>query len=306
MIHPQHHAGGPSLSAAYRSRLLVVLSLTLAVFVAQVVGALLSDSLALLADAGHMLTDVAGIVLALLAITLAARPASPRRTFGYYRLEILAALANALLLMAVALWVIVEAVGRWQSDPEVEGTLMLVFALLGLAANVLGLALLRGGSRVSLNIKGAYLEVLGDSLGSLTVAVAAVVIITTGWVRADVVGSVCVALLILPRAWALVRDAIDVLLEASPKNVDLVEVRQHILDTDGVVGTHDLHVWTITSGMPVLSAHVVVDDEVIDEGRSGRVLDQLGLCLADHFAVEHCTFQLEPQGHAQHEAPGHH
>jgi cobalt-zinc-cadmium efflux system protein len=299
------HAAVPSLSAAYRSRLLFVLGLTVAVLLAQVAGAVLSDSLALLADAGHMLTDVAGIGLALLAITLAARPASPRRTFGHYRLEILAALANAVLLIAVALWVLYEAAGRWKDPPEVEGTLMLVFALLGLTANVLALVLLRSGSRVSLNVKGAYLEVLGDSLGSFTVAVAAVVIVTTGWLRADVVGSVCVALLILPRAWSLVRDAVDVLLEASPKNVDLVEVRQHILDTDGVIGTHDLHVWTITSGMPVLSAHVVVDDEVLDRGHSGRVLDQLGLCLADHFAVEHCTFQLEPRGHARHEAPGH-
>ncbi len=302
--HARTHA--PSLTASHRSRLVVVLGLTLTVLVVQLVGAALSNSLALLADAGHMLTDVAGVGLALLAITLANRPASPRRTFGYYRLEILAALANAVLLIGVALWVLVEALDRLQNPPDVAAGTMLLFALVGLAANLVGMMLLRGGAGSSLNIKGAYLEVLGDALGSLLAASAAVIIMATGWLRADAVGSMLVALLILPRAWLLVRDAVDVLLEASPKNVDLDAVRQHILDTPGVVGTHDLHVWTITSGMPVLASHVVVDDAVIAEGRSGHVLDELTACLADHFAVEHCTFQIEPQGHAHHEAPTHH
>ncbi|HUV47626.1 MAG TPA: cation diffusion facilitator family transporter [Actinomycetes bacterium] len=306
MGHSHAHTHAPSLTASHRSRLVVVLGLTLTVLVVQLVGAALSNSLALLADAGHMLTDVAGVSLALLAITLANRPASPRRTFGYYRLEILAALANAVLLIGVALWVLVEALDRLQNPPDVAAGTMLLFALVGLAANLVGIILLRGGADSSLNIKGAYLEVLGDALGSLLAASAAVVIMATGWLRADAVGSILVALLILPRAWLLVRDAVDVLLEASPKNVDLDAVRRHILDTPGVVGTHDLHVWTITSGMPVLASHVVVDDAVIAEGRSGHVLDDLTACLADHFAVEHCTFQIEPQGHAHHEAPTHH
>lgn len=302
--HARTHA--PSLTASHRSRLVVVLALTLTVLVVQLVGSVLSNSLALLADAGHMLTDAAGVGLALLAITLANRPASPRRTFGYYRLEILAALANAVLLIGVALWVLVEAWGRLQNPPDVAAGTMLLFALVGLAANLVGMVLLRGGAAASLNMKGAYLEVLGDALGSLLAASAAVVIMATGWLRADPAGSILVALLILPRAWLLVRDAVDVLLEASPKNVDLDAVRQHILDTPGVIGMHDLHVWTITSGMPVLASHVVVDDDVIDEGRSGHVLDALTTCLADHFAVEHCTFQIEPRGHAHHEAPTHH
>ncbi len=299
------HSHAPSLTASYRSRLVFVLGLTVTVLMVQLVGAALSNSLALLADAGHMLTDVAGIGLALLAITLANRPASPRRTFGYYRLEILAALANAGLLIGVALWVLIEAFDRLQNPPEVAAGSMLLFALVGLAANLVGMMLLRGGAGSSLNIKGAYLEVLGDALGSVLAVAAAVVIMATGWLRADAVGSVLVALLILPRAWLLVRDAVDVLLEASPKNVNLDEVRQHILDTPGVVGAHDLHVWTITSGMPVLASHVVVDDAVIAQGRSGHVLDDLTACLADHFAVGHCTFQIEPQGHAHHEAPTH-
>ncbi|MEO8105789.1 MAG: cation diffusion facilitator family transporter [Actinomycetes bacterium] len=306
MSHSHGRAAAPSLSASHRSRLVVVLGLTLVVLVAQLIGAALGNSLALLADAGHMLTDVAGVGLALLAITLANRPASPRRTFGYYRLEILAALVNAVLLIGVALWVLVEAADRLQDPPPVQGSTMLVFALLGLAANLVGVALLRGGAGSSLNIKGAYLEVLGDALGSVMAAAAAVIIITTGWLRADAVGSILVALLILPRAWLLVRDAVDVLLEASPKNVDLDSVRQHILDTPGVIGAHDLHVWTITSGMPVLASHVVVDDAVISEGRAGHVLDDLSACLADHFAVEHCTFQVEPLSHAHHEAQTHH
>lgn len=305
MSHPHQSHGTPSLTASHRSRLVVVLGITLTVLALQLVGAALSNSLALLADAGHMLTDVAGVSLALLAITLAGRPASPRRTFGHYRLEILAALANAVLLIGVALWVLVEAWGRLQDPPSVDAGTMLAFALVGLAANLVGMVLLHGAAASSLNIKGAYLEVLGDALGSLLAAAAAVVILTTGWLRADAVGSIAVALLILPRAWLLVRDAVDVLLEASPKNVDLAGVRQHILDIPGVVGTHDLHVWTITSGMPVLASHVVVDDEVIAEGQSGRVLDDLAACLADHFAVEHCTFQIEPVGHQHHETPMH-
>lgn len=284
----------------------MVLCLTLTVLAVQLVGAALSNSLALLADAGHMLTDVAGVSLALLAIALASRRASPRRTFGYYRLEILAALANAVLLIGVALWVLVQAWDRLQQPPTVAAGTMLLFAVVGLAANLVGMVLLRDAAATSLNIKGAYLEVLGDALGSLLAAVAAVVILVTGWLRADAVGSIVVALLILPRAWLLVRDAVDVLLEASPKNVDLDAVRQHILDIPGVVGAHDLHVWAITSGMPVLASHVVVEEAVIADGRSGRVLDDLAACLADHFAVEHCTFQVEPVGHEHHEAQLHH
>ena len=301
--HGHGHNHGPSVSAgmAHRGRLIAVLAITAVVLVVEVVGAWLTGSLALLADAGHMFTDVAGILLAVLAVTFAARPATPKRTFGYYRLEILAAVVNAVLLFGVAIYILVEAWQRWQSEPEVEGGLMLVFALIGLVANLAGLLILRAGSKESLNVRGAYLEVLGDLLGSAAVIVAAVVIATTGWVRADVVASVAVALMILPRTWSLLREAVDVLLEATPKDVDLDAVRAHILELDGVVDAHDLHAWTVTSGIPVLSVHVVVDDGMLDAGRSAQLLDRLGECLAGHFAVEHCTFQIEPRSHADHE-----
>ena len=301
------HSHGPSISAGglHRKKLVVVLGITSTVLVAELVGAAVTGSLALLADAGHMFTDVAGILLAVLAVTFASRPATPQRTFGYYRLEILAAVVNAVLLFGVAVFILIEAWQRWANPPEVEGGLMLAFATVGLVANIIGLVVLRAGARESLNVKGAYLEVLGDLLGSVAVIVAAALIALTGWLRADVVASVAVALMILPRTWTLLREAVDVLLEATPRNVDLVAVRQHILDTPGVVDAHDLHAWTLTSGLPVLSVHVVVADDALADGGGARVLDNLVACLADHFDVEHCTFQLEPRSHAGHEFSTH-
>ena len=301
------HSHGPSVSSggAHRRRLLVVLGLTSTVLVAEVVGSLLTGSLALLADAGHMFTDAAGVTLAILAVTFAAKPATLARTYGYYRLEILAAVVNALLLFGVAAFILFEAWKRWTDPPEVEGGLMLAFASVGLVANIVGLVILRAGSKTSLNVKGAYLEVLGDTLGSLAVIAAAIAIALTGWGRADVVASVLVALMILPRTVNLLREAIDVLLEATPKGIDVAEVREHILETPGVVDAHDLHVWTLTSGIPVLSVHIVVADGIFESGDGGKVLDRLAECLDDHFDVEHCTFQLEPVGHDQHEHPTH-
>ena len=301
------HSHGPSVSAGgrHRRRMLVVLALTTTVLVAEVIGGWITGSLALLADAGHMFTDVAGITLAILAVTFASRPASDTRTYGYYRLEILAAVINAVLLFGVAAFILVEAWRRWSEPPEVEGGLMLAFATVGLVANLIGLAVLRSGSKESLNVKGAYLEVLGDTLGSAAVIVAALVIALTGWQRADIVASVLVAAMILPRTWTLLREATDVLLEAVPKGTDLTAIRQHILETPGVLDAHDLHVWTLTSGMPVLSVHVVVDEAVLADNSGGQVLDALGDCLAHHFDVEHCTFQLEPAGHADHEHAQH-
>lgn len=303
MGHDHGHAS--SAAGAHRGRLVAVLGLTVLVLVVEVVGAAVTGSLALLADAGHMVTDVAGILLAVLAVTFAARPATPERTFGYYRLEILAAVVNAALLIGVAGFILVEAWQRWHSAPEVAGGPMLAFALVGLAANLAGIVLLRDGAKESINVRGAYLEVVGDLLGSVAVIVAAAVIALTGWDRADVVASVLVALMILPRAWSLLREAVDVLLEATPRGVDLEQVREHIEAVPGVLGTHDLHAWTISSGLPVLSAHVVVADDVLADGGGARVLDRLGECLTDHFDVAHCTFQLEPTGHARHEHEAH-
>jgi cobalt-zinc-cadmium efflux system protein len=245
------------------------------------------------------------VAIALIAATLAARPATNERTFGLQRAEVLAAAGNALLLGVVAVWVMVEAVRRWNDPPDVATGLMLAVAVVGGAANLVSLLVLHGGHTESLNVRGAYLEVLGDLLGSLAVIAAAVVILVTGYTRADAVASVVIGVLILPRAWSLLRDVLDVLLEATPRGVDLDHVREHIRGVRGVVDVHDLHVWTITSGVKVLSAHVVVDDECIEQGRSGQVLDALASCLSGHFDVEHSTFQLEPVGHLAHEPAQH-
>jgi cobalt-zinc-cadmium efflux system protein len=300
------HGHTPATAAgAHRSRLVVVLGLTLAVLAAEVVGSVLSGSLALLADAGHMATDAAGLALALAAVGLAQRPARGRRTFGWQRVEILAAVANGLLLLLVAVYVLVEAIRRIGQPPEIGSGLMLVVASVGLVVNLGSLAVLHRGRDKSLNVRGAYLEVLADALGSVAVIVAAVVIATTGWTQADIVASAVIGCLVVPRAWHLLREALDVLLEAAPRGVDLGDVRTHILGVDGVLDVHDLHAWTITSGLPVLSAHVVVTDEALAAGHGGRVLDALCACLGEHFDLEHCTFQLEAAAHAGHEAPVH-
>jgi len=276
---------------AARGRLAAVLVIGFAAFVIEVAGALAANSLALLADAGHLLTDVAGVGLALLAIWFAGRPPTPGRTFGYQRLEILAAVANAVLLFGIATIVLIGAIRRIGDPPEIATGLMLAVALVGLAANALSAWLLRDAQRTSLNVRGAYLEVLGDLFASAAVIVAAIVIAVTGWTPADTIASLGIAILILPRTVRLLRDATDVLLEATPRDVDMAHVRRHILDAPGVVDCHDLHAWTITSGMNVLSAHVVL-------GRDANptlVLDELCSCLADDFDIEHSTFQLETE-----------
>ncbi len=285
----------------HRKRLALALGITCTILVVEVVGALLSGSLALFADAGHMATDAGGIGLSLLAMWFAARPAHPSRTFGSYRLEILAAVANALLLCAVGVYILVEAVLRLLEPPAVASGTMLVFGAVGLAANLVSLALLRQGQAESLNVRGAFLEVMGDAFGSAAVLVAAAAIWLTGFQRADPIASMVVGALILPRTWKLLREALDVLLESAPKGIDLTEVRQHMLEERGVVEVHDLHAWTITSGMPVLSAHIVV----ADPSSSGQVLDRLCECLRGHFDIDHSTIQVEPAGHRHHEGSTH-
>lgn len=297
-----HHGGaGGTAGAAYRGRLVVALGIACALLLAELVGAALTGSLALLADAGHVATDVVGIVTALVAIHIANRPASGRRTFGLARVEILAALLNCLLLLGVGGYILLEAIDKLRTPQDVPGGQTLVFGVLGLALNGVSLALLRRGQRESLNVRGAFLEVLADALGSLAVVVAAGVIIVTDWQRADPLASLLIALLIVPRTVKLAREALDVLLESAPRGVEVAEVRRHILGVHGVEDVHDLHVWTITSGMPALSAHVVVSREALDAVGQERMLHALQGCLGDHFDVTHCTFQLEPHGHAEHE-----
>ena len=291
---PHVHSAG----AAHRTRLVVVFGLTLAILVVELVGAFLSNSLALLADAGHVFTDVFGIGFALAAIWFAGRPATSERTFGFLRLEILAAVGNALLLFGVAAFVLYEGWRRLTEPAEVTSGLMLAVATVGLAANGISLYLLRDAQGHSLNMRGAYLEVMGDLAGSVAVIVAAVVIALTGWTPADAVASVVIGLLIIPRTWGLLRDALDILLEATPKGINLDVVRAHILEAPGVAGVHDLHAWTITSGMNVVSAHVVMNEDA----KTGDILDHLGMCLSDDFDVKHSTFQLETPEHVVWEA----
>ena len=278
-----------SAAAGHRNRLVGVFGLTLAVFLIEIVGGLASNSLALLADAGHMFTDVFGIGFALAAIGIAGRPATDSRTFGFLRFEILAAAVNAVLLFGVAAFVLFEAWQRLSDPPEVVSGLMLAVGVLGLAANAISVWVLRKAQGDSLNMRGAYLEVLGDLAGSMAVIVAAMVIALTGWQQADAVASAVIGLLILPRTWGLLREAVDILLEATPKGVDLDTVRSHIVAASGVVDVHDLHAWTITSGMNVVSAHVVLDDGA----DAPSVLDELCRCLSGDFDIEHSTFQLE-------------
>lgn len=295
-----------SSSARHAGRLRFVLVTTALVLLAQLVGAALSGSLALLADAGHALTDVVGIAVALVAVRVGMRPPTARHTFGYQRFEVLAALLNALLLLLVGIFVAIEAIERWGAPPEVRPGVMLLFAGIGLVVNLVGLIALHEGAQESINVRGAYLEVLGDMLGSLAVVVAGVVIATTGWALADPIASLAIAAFILPRAFSLLRQVSHVLLEGTPENVDVAEVRGHILGVPGVVDVHDLHVWELTSGVPVMSAHVVVADETLVAASQSEVLDSLTECLRDHFDVAHSTFQVEPASYATREGHDHH
>jgi cobalt-zinc-cadmium efflux system protein len=281
--------GHDSAATRHRGRLVAVLALSAAVLAIEVAGAAIANSLALLADAGHVLTDVGGMALALVAIELARRPATSTRTFGYLRLEVLAAAANAGLLLLIGAVVLFEAVQRLEEPPQIASGAMLAFAMVGLIANGTSVLVLRGARSDSLNLHAAYLEVLGDVAGSAAVIAAALVIALTGWTWADVVASIAIGLLILPRTLSLMRDATNVLLEGAPAGVDMATVREHVLGAPGVLDCHDLHAWTITSGMNVVSAHVVLEPNA----DAPAVLDALATCLSDDFDIEHSTFQLE-------------
>ncbi len=274
----------------------LVLFITLAIFIAEVIGAYFSHSLVLLADAGHMLADVGGIALALFAIFIASRPPSDKRTFGYQRAEIVAAAFNALILLGLSGFIIVSGVIRLMEPPQVESNIMIVFGIVALIGNACALLLLRAGQKESLNVHGAFLEVLSDMLGAGAVIVAALVIIFTGWLEADAVASLLIGVLIIPRTFRLLRESFDVLLEATPRNIDLAKVRNHILEIPGVKDAHDLHAWLITSGVPVLSAHITVEDPT-----ERNILHKLQECLKEHFDVEHSTFQIEGVDHKDHE-----
>lgn len=294
--HGAGHSHGTSARAGarYRGRLTAVLAILAVVLVVEVIGARITNSLALLSDAGHMLTDLVGIGMALAAIHVADRPVRrAHRTFGLYRLEILAALANAVLLFAVGIYVLVEAVLRLLSPESVRGGEMLAIAAVGAIANVVCFVLLRQGANESLNVKGAYLEVFADLLTSVGVVVAAVVISFTGWSWVDPVIGAAVGVFIFPRTARLAMQAVRVLVEAAPPHLDVDAVRADLEQVDDVIGVHDLHVWTLTSEMDMASAHLVVADDAHLHG----VLDRARDVLRANWGIEHVTLQVEPADH---------
>jgi cobalt-zinc-cadmium efflux system protein len=283
----------------------VALLLLAAFMVAEVIVAVLSGSLALLSDAGHMLSDVGAIGAALWAIRLAARPAAGAWTFGWKRAEILSAAGNGITLLVVAGIVAVEAITRLIHPPQVDGGPVVAVATAGIAVNIAAAWVLARASRSSLNVTGAFRHVLTDLYGFIGTVAAGIVILVTGWTRADAIASLIVVALMLKAAWELLAASGRILLEAAPKTMDLDDVRAHLLATEHVRDLHDLHAWTVTSSLPALSAHIVIDDACFTEGCVPRLLDQLQSCLAGHFDVEHSTFQLEAAAHASHE-PGTH
>jgi cobalt-zinc-cadmium efflux system protein len=280
---------GGSASAEYVRALGWTLGLTTLFLAVEVAIGLWTNSLALLADAGHMLTDAGGLALALFAIRMARRPATDSKTYGYYRVEILAATANALVLLGISAGILYEAYRRFRAPPEVPGPPLLIVAAVGLAVNLVGVWLLRSGSRESLNVQGAYYEVVSDALGSLGVLLAGILIIVTGWRYADPVVGVGIGLFIVPRTWKLLRQAIDVLLEAAPPHITLADVERAMREVAGVQAVHDLHVWTLTSGRYAMSGHIVVDDLAATD----RILPELHARLHERFGLDHTTIQPE-------------
>jgi cobalt-zinc-cadmium efflux system protein len=305
MGHDHGHAHHVTATGQHRRALAGALAVAVVIFAVEVAGALLTGSLALLADAGHVLADAGGVALALGATLLAARPATGRRTYGWARAEILAAAINGLVLAGMGVYVFVEGTRRLFEPAQVDAGGMALFGAIGLAGNLVGVALLYRARNTGLNMRGAFLEVATDAATSVGVIAAAVVIAATGFSRADAIVSLLIGLVIVPRALRLLREAVDVLLEAAPAGVDLGGIRDHITGLDHVSGVHDLHVHTVTSGLPVLTAHVVVDDSCFHDGHAPQLLDALQECLAGHFDVDHSTFQLEPAGHTTHEHAHH-
>jgi len=286
------HAHNHSAAGKNKKRLAIVLGLTTAYLVAEVIGGLLTHSLALLADAGHMLTDVAGLAFALWAIRFAERPATPERTYGYYRIEILAALVNAVVLIGISFYILSEAYERFRNPPEIQSGGMLAVALVGLVVNIAGIYLLKSASEESLNMKGAYFEVLSDMLTSIGVIAAGIIMLTTGWYYADPIISAGIGVFILPRTWMLLRDAVGVLLEGTPHDVNLAALRESIRTVEGVADVHDLHVWSLTSGMNAMSVHAVLADHSLHD----EVLAAVQKKVTSEFKIAHATVQVECKG----------
>ncbi len=296
------HEHGPVLTEVgmpgdYRRRLWITFIITAAIVTAQAVGSVITGSLALLTDTAHAVTDASGLLVAHIAASLMLRPASAKRTWGFRRIEVIAALAQAALLLAVGTYAAIEGIRRLFEPPEVPAGELLVFGIIGLAANIIAIVVLASSRGANFNMRAAFLEVLNDALGSLGVIVAAIVIATTGFQQADALAGILIAALIVPRAFVLMRETGAVLMEFTPKGLDLEEVRAHILRQQHVVDVHDIHASTVATGLPTLSAHVVVKDECFEDGHAMQVLSDVRECVAEHFdvAVTHSTFQLETE-----------
>lgn len=296
-----HHHHGPSVEELsqpgdHRRTLWVVFGLTVVIVLAQAIGAVVTGSLALLTDTAHALTDASGLLVALIAATLMLRPADSRRTWGFRRIEVLAALGQSVLLLAVGLYGGFEGFRRLFDPPEVPAGELLVFGVVGLAANLVALALLARKRTVNFNMRAAFLEVLNDALGSVGVIAAAVLIATTGFHRADAIAGLLIAGLMVPRAFRLMVATGRVLMEFVPDGLDLDEVRAHILSVEHVVDVHDLHASTVATGLPTLTAHVVLEEECFTDGHALEVLEKVRTCVAEHFevSIKHSTIQVEP------------
>lgn len=281
-----------SATAQNQRALIITFALTFGYFIVEVVGGILTNSLALLADAAHMLTDVFGLGLALFAIWISQKPATPQKTYGYYRVEILAALTNAVVLIFISFYILYEAYYRFKSPPEVASLPMMIIAVVGLSINLFGIWILRSGAKASLNVQGAFLEVVSDALGSVGVIIAGLIMFFTGWYYADPIFSVLIGLFILPRTWKLLTQAVNVLLEGTPAHINVAAVEQAMLKLNGVGAIHDLHVWTITSGIEALSAHVVLNQGGDSEAAT-NILDDLNTTLKREFGIDHTTIQIE-------------
>ena len=305
--HSHSHSHGPAADVGrpgdHRARLWIAFALTATIVVAQAVGSVVTGSLALLTDTAHAIADASGLLVALIAATLMLKPANSKRTWGFRRIEVIAALGQATLLLAVGIYAAIEGVRRLFAPPEVPATELLVFGVIGLVANVIAIAILSSSRGANFNMRAAFLEVLNDALGSLGVIVAAIVIATTGFQRADAIAGLFIAALIVPRAFALMRETTSVLMEFTPPGLDLDEVRRHILSLDHVADVHDLHASTVATGLPTLTAHVVVADECFTDGHAALMLHDVRECVAEHFevSIHHSTFQIETAHIAEHE-----
>ena len=286
-----HAAAGPSITSAgrHKSRLTVALALTTTFMAVEVVGGLWTGSLALLADAAHMLTDAGGLALALIAIRFAERPATPQRTYGYARMEVLSALSNGVVLLLLTIYILYETYQRFLSPPEILGGPMLIVAMVGVTVNLASMKLLSAGSSKSLNMKGAYFEVLSDMIGSIGVIVAASIVMLTGWTLADPIIGAGIGLFIVPRTWILLKQAIHILMEGTPPEVDIALLERELLALPGVTAVHDLHVWTITSGLDAMSCHLVV----ADMAQAGATLINAREAMKTGFGLTHTTIQIE-------------